>query len=330
MAVVDLVINDESEINDRGYSVLNAGLDSVRYYKNPVMLYQHDLERVIGRCVGTRVDGVKLIGSFEFDEADPVAAEVKRKVDAGFLRGVSAGFYIAEMEVINERLCVTQWELLEVSIVTIPSNRSAVCLYSKEGVKLSDEETTALLQQLSSKAKTYLDMSKQEQNQPTQSPALAAEALAALGLAISATPDEISSAIVELAARAKGLETQVETERVAQRDAYLKAAQLAGKITEEKMKEFEKLYDADKQLCCAILDAIPGATPVPSVPNAQPSLTERLNAQKPVENLSAAPKGFEGEWKELDKKGKLIALKAQHPDYFRELYKATFQAEYKG
>lgn len=89
---IDLVINDESIVNDRGYNVLNAGLDRTRYDINPVLLYDHDTSQLIGRCEAMRVEGSKLIGSFVFDTASQLAAEKLRQIKDGFLRGVSAGF----------------------------------------------------------------------------------------------------------------------------------------------------------------------------------------------------------------------------------------------
>ena len=94
---IDLVINDESIVNDRGYNVLNAGLDRTRYDINPVLLYDHDTSQLIGRCEGMRVEGSKLIGSFVFDSASQLAAEKLRQIKDGFLRGVSAGFCILHM-----------------------------------------------------------------------------------------------------------------------------------------------------------------------------------------------------------------------------------------
>ena len=37
LPLIDLVINDESIVNDRGYNVLNSGLDRTRYDLNPIV-----------------------------------------------------------------------------------------------------------------------------------------------------------------------------------------------------------------------------------------------------------------------------------------------------
>lgn len=155
---MDLIINDESITNDRGWRLSNRGCDLARYTANPIVLYQHDTERIVGKASNIRIDGSKLIASVEFDTEDPLAKEVQRKAEKGFLRGVSPGFFISEMTYHEDYDSVTAWELLEVSIVSIPSNRGAVKLYSREGVPLDQEEEVKYLEQL--KATDYSEFIK--------------------------------------------------------------------------------------------------------------------------------------------------------------------------
>ena len=47
MPDIDLIINDEAVTNDRGWRLLNSGMDRSGHDKNPLLLYQHDTERII-------------------------------------------------------------------------------------------------------------------------------------------------------------------------------------------------------------------------------------------------------------------------------------------
>ena len=117
-------------INQNGWS-----LD--KYRKNNVILLNHNAAQLpIGRGEVAIVDG-KLMVDVEFDMGDVLAAEVARKVKAGFMGAVSVGFnaisstprsmlnqdspYYAPRGEFFERA-----ELLEISIVTIPANGEAV------------------------------------------------------------------------------------------------------------------------------------------------------------------------------------------------------------
>lgn len=327
--ILDLVINDESVVNDRGYSVKNSGLLRHRFDKNPLWLHQHDLNKIVGRCTELRIEGSKLIGKFEVDEGDKEALEVHRKIEAGFLKGVSAGFIIHDMEFLEGvPPVVTSWELVEVSSVTVPSNYAAVKLYSKEGEQLSNEAADKFIEQLSSDFLTSKnntqEMSKPT-NQPTEQPkpdlaTLSAKALAELGLSTQASLSEVSQAVERLAAEFNTLKTAVESDRVAKRDKAINKAKLAGKITAEQEQNFKDLYDSNPQLCLSLLDSM----------QATPSLTDRLAGSNKHTSTSSAPAGFEGTWDQLDRADKLSMLKEKHPDYFKQLYEATFSAEYKG
>ena len=116
-------------INQNGWS-----LD--KYRKNNIILLNHNASQLpIGRGEVAIVDG-KLMVDVEFDMGDALAAEVARKVKAGFMGAVSVGFnaisstprsmlnqdspYYAPRGEFFEKA-----ELLEISIVTIPANGEA-------------------------------------------------------------------------------------------------------------------------------------------------------------------------------------------------------------
>lgn len=311
---IDLIINDESVVNDRGYNLLNAGLDQSRYHLNPVLLYDHNPDLLIGRCEQLRIEGSKLIGSFVFDQGSELGREKFRQIKEGFLRACSAGFCVAHMTFNDDHGTVDRWELYEVSIVSLPSNKGAVKLYAQDGRPLSLDEERQHIEQLRSTYTTNPD-TKMTTNptQPQERVALSAEALTALGVATSASAEELSRAVLAMSKELQTLKGSLEELRIAQRDELINQALSVGKITAPQKQVYSDLYDANEQLCRDTLAALP----------------QRRNI---VDMLHTTPKGqpIDGDWDTLDRQGKLATLKAQDPDRFRELYKARFGVEYKG
>lgn len=313
---IDIIINDESVVNDRGYNLLNAGLDQSRYHLNPVLLYDHNPDQLIGRCEQLRIEGSKLIGSFVFDKGSELGREKFRQIKEGFLRACSAGFCIAHMTFNEDHGTVDRWELYEVSIVSLPSNKGAVKLYAQDGRPLSLDEERQHIEQLRSTYTTNPDTNMT--NNPTQPQAtdrvtLSTEALTALGVATSASADELSRAVLAMSKELATLKSSLEELRIAQRDELINQALSAGKITAPQKQVYSDLYDANEQLCRDTLAALP----------------QRRNI---VDQLHTKPQGqpVDGDWDTLDRQGKLASLKAQDPDRFRELYKARFGCDYKG
>ncbi len=299
---MDLIINDESITNDRGWRLSNRGCDLARYTANPIVLYQHDTERIVGKATNIRIDGSKLIASVEFDTDDPLAKEVQRKAEKGFLRGVSPGFFISKMTYHEDYDSVTEWELLEISIVSIPSNRGAVKLYSREGVPLDQEEEVKYLEQLKA--------TMPKPNPPTvhETVLLHAEAYQALALSVGASADELSQAILALSAEFAKLQGELSDLRTAERNALITAAVQDGRIKEADRATYEQLYAQDEQLCKSILSSL----------TAPKSLGSMLQSSPKSESRWAAS------WDELDKRGQLAALRAEDPELFAAKYKERF------
>ena len=303
--MITLIINDESAVNDRGYRLLNSGLDRSRYDKNPVMLHQHDVDQIIGHCTSLYISGSKLMGTFEFDD-DPLSRDIEHKAMNGSLKGVSASFYVRNTENRPEGEFVTEWELLEVSLVTLPSNPNAVKLSSTYGLNLTPEEASGKIMQLSA------SMLPINQNNPTNM-ILTKENLTALGLSDEPTQEECNEAVQRIVAERNELSARLEKLHAQEGERLITEALASGKITEEAKESFAKLYALDETLCRTLLEALP-ATPKPR------SLSEKLTAtQKLVEDKYAAS------WDELDRKGLLASLKAVDPDRFEEKFRERFQ-----
>jgi len=144
---VEFVISDESK--DRHGTVLNMdGWDIKNFNRNGIVGYQHnvyggdlcnaaDPDQVIGRGEAFR-EGEQLIGRVVFEPADinPLAEKIFRKVQFGTLSATSVGFkpvgegaYGEKDEARgkdNETFYYKGQELVEFSIVNIPSNANAL------------------------------------------------------------------------------------------------------------------------------------------------------------------------------------------------------------
>ena len=142
---IDFVISDESK--DRHRTVLDIeGWDIDSYNRNGIVGYQHNLygdmcnapdpEDVIAKG-SAFVEGRLLIGRTTFADAsiNPKSDRIFRMVQTGFLKSTSVGFNPLEKGVFgegeqreggkDETYYFGKRELLEYSVVNIPSNRNA-------------------------------------------------------------------------------------------------------------------------------------------------------------------------------------------------------------
>ena len=114
---------------DRHGTIIDVrGIDVSAYKANPVVLFNHDYDKIVGRASNIQVRGDYLIADVEWDMEDEFAAGVARKMKAGFLNAASVGFLVQDGEDDEERgaFRITSSELVEFSIVAVPSNRDAL------------------------------------------------------------------------------------------------------------------------------------------------------------------------------------------------------------
>ena len=161
----EYALNDESVVNSHGFVLLNAAGRFERYNANPVMLFNHESSNLIGQMTGLRVEGTKLIGKAEYDEEDTLGAKCKRQAKKGILKGCSPGIIINAVELRTtpdgeERVTVTDWELCEVSLVSVPSNRNALRLYNQQGDIIPDDQVKLSVEALLNINKPNNEMDK--------------------------------------------------------------------------------------------------------------------------------------------------------------------------
>lgn len=135
-------------VDRHGTIVKPEGIQTETFSKNPIFVWAHDAygglsspnpESIIGKVVGWKrsPDAFDIEVEFAPAEANPKAEQAFRLVKSGFLNAVSIGFlplkehdepYVDEGGVQRTRTVYDSVELLEVSLVPIPSNPEAVAL----------------------------------------------------------------------------------------------------------------------------------------------------------------------------------------------------------
>lgn len=125
---------------DRHETIIDPdGGDVSHYMNNPVVLFNHDYDKVVGRALSIEVKGGNVIAQMEFDDDNEFALEKKGQVERGFLNATSIGFIVKEwtFDEDNDIFKILQWELVEFSIVSVPSNREALVI-SRDASGLSE------------------------------------------------------------------------------------------------------------------------------------------------------------------------------------------------
>lgn len=140
-----------------GTEILSHTPDAVnmeRCDRGLVLLFNHDVDRPIGRVKDVRLDGSRLRGELAFgNSAD--AKGIRQDVDDGVLGDISIRYSIDDFEERmdphgNPSYLVTRWTLLEASVVTVPADHSVgigrsrdTGIQSKE-LSMSDETETGV------------------------------------------------------------------------------------------------------------------------------------------------------------------------------------------
>jgi phage head maturation protease len=140
--------NDETVENTYGFSILTEGIDLTRFLKNPVMLSDHYNSNwsVIGKWSDVKKEASVLSGLPDFDTEDTDTAVIAGKVERGYINACSMGiiFDRENLTVVAGKVILTKCELVEVSIVPVPSNANAVRLMHADGKQMEEKEIQEL------------------------------------------------------------------------------------------------------------------------------------------------------------------------------------------
>ena len=106
-----------------------GGLD--QFKNNPIILFNHDYDRPIGRATGVKVTDRGLELEAKISKAAP--ANVAQLVKDGVLGAFSVGFKVKDADYIEETdgLMIKDAELFEVSVVSVPCNQAATFSLAK-------------------------------------------------------------------------------------------------------------------------------------------------------------------------------------------------------
>jgi Phage head maturation protease len=299
-----VVLCDSETVNSYGFKTDVKGIDLTRFEKNPVMLYNHDPEKVIGRwenisVTDTLTGHTILIAEPVFDTDDPFAAEIERKVNEGFIKGCSMGMMVKEVSRIDGVDIATKSVLLEASIVSIPADENALVVYADETKKqkLSINEFNKL----------FYNMENQE-------------------IELSQRNVELQAQIDQKDEQIKALTTQIDQLKceLAERDyheaeAFVDKAIADGKITGEVKDEAMSFYLSFPKETEKLFGAIKAQSGTEGVETPTQSLSAQINTAAPIAQT----------WDELDHiPGALRKLKDENIEEFKRLYRDKFHCEW--
>ncbi|MGQ1929579.1 caudovirus prohead protease [Ornithobacterium rhinotracheale] len=262
------ILNDETKANSYGFKIKTSGISLERFSANPVMLDGHNPSNlsVIGQWKEIKTEDGKLSADTDFDTEDQNAALIAGKVERGIIKGASMGiaFQKKDLRLENGELILSACELLEASIVSIPSNANALRLYVDNRL-LTREEVQNLCLSIENKENFNPEHMKKVQ--------LSTAALLILGFAAAQElgAEQINEAVLSLDKQKKDLEAklQLSEEKVQayekktkeEKDkAIVQMVSLAvkqGKITADKHQSFVDLAQQNFELAKSALDAIP-------------------------------------------------------------------------
>ncbi|GET46493.1 HK97 family phage prohead protease [Capnocytophaga felis] len=314
---LEFILSDESVANSYGFHVLTEGINLQRFNSNPVMLNNHrnDTKDVLGSWKDLRKENGKLYAKPDFDTEDNEGKEVVRKVQRGKIKGASVGIIFKKeaMQLQNGKLVLTECELLEASIVAVPSNAHAITLYHAEGKPYTEAEIQALCLSVHQNSNLKFDNTMNK------------EILSLLKLADNANEDAVKEAIKDTIANLSAvtadrdqLKTEVTNLREAQTQrqtaefsAELERAIKDGRIDADGAEPVKELQKANHAQAMKLLAGLK--------PHA--SVNDQINKGDSASELAKLS------WDELDKQGKLAYLKANDFTLYAEKFKAKFGKE---
>jgi HK97 family phage prohead protease/HK97 family phage major capsid protein len=194
------------------------------FEKNPIILFNHNYDKPIGRAIGLKVtdQGLEMKAKISKSAPDHVAELVKE----GILGAFSVGFRVKDADYIKETdgLMIKDAELFEVSVVSVPCNQAATFSLAKSFDSESEYEEFK---------KTFID--NNSVNLASQS---VAEDEVKASNAASDAPDEVEKSTEQETNMSDLNKTnEIDLEAFAKKVAADTAAQIAMKQAEEKALE---------------------------------------------------------------------------------------------
>jgi len=292
------LLSDDT-VNSYGFRLNMEKLDLSRFKENPVCLYNHNA--LVGRWDKIELKANELYATPEFmdDPTETEAARVKNRVDKGFVKGASLGINILSVTYSDNEPPLVEAEVLECSVVDVPSNRNALRVLNADG----SEMTGPQLQEKLSGFKPSNNTNTEDKMYK-----LSAEALMKLGLKETAAQSEIEVAIIGLSTKNAELQTKLDTQNSTRIEALLSGAIAAGKINATEKASYELSAKENFDFVASVIDKLPGK--------------KTLSTEVKGGNSSGddTDKWTFKDWREKDSVG-LQAIAQNEPDRYREIVK---------
>ena len=213
------ILNDDAVQNSYGFFILTSGGKLERFKSNPVMLSDHinKNENVIGNWLNLKVVDGKIQAEPNFDVDRPIGLEISGQVERDFIKGASMGILPNwdSMERVGDKLILKEWELVEASIVPVPSNRNSIAIYGIDGKLLDESEIQTLCLSFQNNANPNFNLN----NNNMKKIILSVACLMALGFKDQPTDGhdatDVESKVLDLATKIKNLEIENETLKLA-------------------------------------------------------------------------------------------------------------------
>lgn len=300
------LILSTNEVNRYGFRLLSSGARLEAYQKNPVLLFGHQWSQLpIGRLEDIKIQEDQITALPVFDESDDFGLACKRKWENNFLFAASVYFdpvtTSSDPELIlpgQTSETVTEWNLLEVSMVTIPANSGAAA-----GQTLSYRTDKTI--------------------SPITIPMEFKKIAQALGLNDGATEDAILQAIDGM----KQQNAALAADRV---NALMATGRANGIVTDLNEPAWRALAASDynnTKTALATKPADPDPSPAPTA--GQPAPGKTLLGMIQAGTPAGAPNERDGwtfdDWSKKDPKG-LSAMRKDHPEKYRALAQQKLDA----
>jgi HK97 family phage prohead protease len=107
------------------------GFDLKSFRKNPIALYGHEHDKIIGVWENVRIEGKRLLGRLKLakEGTSPFVDYVRALIDQRILKAVSVGFQPIEATPRKSGgMDFTKASLHEVSLVAVPANPNAMAI----------------------------------------------------------------------------------------------------------------------------------------------------------------------------------------------------------
>ena len=214
------------------------------FEKNPIILFNHDYNRPIGRATNLKStdNGLELTAKIS-----KAAKDVAELVKDGVLGAFSVGFRVKDADYIEETdgLRIKDAELFEVSVVSVPCNQSATFSLAKSFDSIAEYEDFKKTFTISDGTQVQKEIQMSEETQqPVDLEAFAKKVAEETAAKIAMKQAEQKAA--EMAVQ-KDLDEQAtaKAEAKAQQDEEVKTAIVSGvesgatRLVEDMQKEFE-------------------------------------------------------------------------------------------